>query len=168
MGPDSGQRCALPGQGRDNSGVSGKLRPSRGAVRPSFVGSFRPRISRGRGECRELAAPMARLQQKTQAAVTTGSAETSRHSPHDGWNGCFAFSPVLRAFWPPSSALRITHQHQLDISVGMPGPRDLTVRINVVRRHGDHAATSTRPPHPALNVRDDREAPLLRARDAVR
>jgi hypothetical protein len=32
---------------------------------------------RGRRECRMLAAPMARLQQKEQAAVTTGSAETT-------------------------------------------------------------------------------------------
>jgi len=70
---------------------------------------------------------------KMQAAGTTGSAETARHSPRDGWNGCFAFSPVLRAFWPP---LRMMLTHQRGISVGMPGPRDLTVRINVVRRHG--------------------------------
>jgi hypothetical protein len=32
---------------------------------------------RGRRECRMLAAPMARLQQKKQAAVTTGSAGTT-------------------------------------------------------------------------------------------
>ena len=31
-----------------------------------------------------LAAPMARLQQKKQAAVTTGSAGTTRHSPRNG------------------------------------------------------------------------------------
>ena len=60
-----------------------------------------PSRNRGHGECRALAAPMARLQQKKQAAVTTGSAENTRHSPRNGWNGCFAFSPVLRAFWPP-------------------------------------------------------------------
>jgi hypothetical protein len=48
-----------------------------------------------------LAAPMARLQQKTQAAVTTGSAENTRHSPRDGFTAYFAFSPVRRAFWPP-------------------------------------------------------------------
>jgi hypothetical protein len=28
----------------------------------------------------------------------------NRHSPRNGFNGCFAFSPVRRAFWPPSSA----------------------------------------------------------------
>jgi hypothetical protein len=28
----------------------------------------------------------------------------NRHSPRDGFNSCFAFSPVRRAFWPPSPA----------------------------------------------------------------
>jgi hypothetical protein len=41
--------------------------------------------SRGRRECRVKASPMARLQQKTQAAVTTGSANI-RHSLRDGFN----------------------------------------------------------------------------------
>ena len=35
---------------------------------------------------------MARLQQKTQAAVTTGSAKSSRHSLHDGFNAYIALS----------------------------------------------------------------------------
>jgi hypothetical protein len=47
---------------------------------------------------------MARLQQKKQAAVTTGLAETPGLPRAIGFNGCFAFSPVRRAFWPPSSA----------------------------------------------------------------
>src|ERR1700759_4854639 len=34
-----------------------------------------PQMTRGRRECRALASPMARLQQVTQAAGTTGSAE---------------------------------------------------------------------------------------------
>ena len=68
--------------------------------RPSFAKTC-PLKNRGHGERRALAAPMARLQKKMQAAGTTGSAETSRHSPRDGFNGCFAFSPVRRAFWPP-------------------------------------------------------------------
>jgi hypothetical protein len=37
---------------------------------------------------------MARLQEKKQAAVTTGSAETSRHSPRDGFHAYVAISPV--------------------------------------------------------------------------
>jgi hypothetical protein len=52
------------------------------------------------------------------------------------------------------------HRHQLDPSVGGSGPHDFAVRAGTLRR-----LMPTRPPHPALHVRDDREAPLLRARD---
>jgi hypothetical protein len=45
---------------------------SRGAMRPSFAGTNRG--EEGAGKAGVLAAPMARLQQKKQAAVTTGSA----------------------------------------------------------------------------------------------
>jgi hypothetical protein len=110
---------------------------------------------------------MARLQQKMQAAGTTGSAETSRHSPRDGWNGCFASSPVLRAFWPPSPVRRVKRHSKLDTSVGVSGPRDLTVRINVVRRHGQPRCNIDTPTASRLNVRDDREAPLFSRRDAT-
>ena len=42
----------------------------------------------------------------------------------------------------------------------MPGPHDFAVRERRIRlvRH-------PRPPHPAPNVRDDREAPLVSGRD---
>jgi len=56
-----------------------------------------PSKRRGRRECRMLAAPMARLQQKKQAAVTTGKAGAIRHSLRDGFNGCFALSLECRA-----------------------------------------------------------------------
>src|SRR5436190_21385820 len=45
---------------------------------------------------------------------------------------------------------------QLDASVGASGPHDFTVRPSAVRLQ--HCR---RPPHPAPNVRDDREAPLF-------
>src|SRR3954463_5987103 len=108
---------------------------------------------------------MARLLKKMQAAGTTGSAETSRHSPRDGFNGCFAFSPVRRACWPPCARQRI-NASCADTSVGVSGPRDLTVRINVVRRRDNPAARST-PTASHLNARDDREAPLSSKRDDV-
>jgi len=48
------------------------------------------------------------------------------------------------------------HRHQLDISIGMSGPHDFTVRKGAVR-----PSAPLRPSHPAPNVRDDRDTPLL-------
>jgi hypothetical protein len=56
----------------------------------------------------------------------------------------------------------------LGISVGMPGPRDFAVRDHITRPRKVCALTSSRPSHPALNVRDDREAPLLGERGTAR
>jgi len=49
---------------------------------------------------------------------------------------------------------------QLDASVGASGPHDFTVRVSAVRQR-----TPPRPLHPAPNVRDDRDTPLLWGRD---
>jgi hypothetical protein len=46
--------------------------------------------------------------------------------------------------------------HQLDASVGASGPHDFAVR-----RLAPSSTRYQRPPHPAPNVRDDRETPLL-------
>jgi hypothetical protein len=43
----------------------------------------------------------------------------------------------------------------------------LTVRINAVRRHGQPRCNIDTPTASRLNVRDDREAPLLSRRDGV-
>src|SRR4029077_10977889 len=52
---------------------------------------------------------------------------------------------------------------ELSASVGAPGPHVFAVRFSVAR-----LATPLRPSHPALNVRDDRDTPLLVRRDARR
>jgi hypothetical protein len=49
------------------------------------------------------------------------------------------------------------HPARLDASVGASGPHDFAVRHGAAR-----PASPRRPSHPAPNVRDDREAPLLR------
>ncbi|WP_315806191.1 MULTISPECIES: hypothetical protein, partial [unclassified Bradyrhizobium] len=108
------------------------------------------------GECRVKASPMARLQQRKQAAVTTGSA---------GSSGIPCATVLTAASRSPRCAGLFGHRRpreakprrELDTSVGVSGPRDLTVRIDAVRRRDEPAAASTRPPHPALNVRDDRD-----------
>ena len=50
--------------------------------------------------------------------------------------------------------------HKLDTSIGVSGPHDFAVRFSTVR-----LSALSRPPHPAPNVRDDRDTPLLWARD---
>src|SRR5260370_37762749 len=58
--------------------------------------------------------------------------------------------------------LRFTRQ--LDASVGASGPPDFAVRVSILRP-ALACLTLPRPSHPAPNVRDDREAPLLWEQD---
>ena len=51
----------------------------------------------------------------------------------------------------------------VDISVGISGPHDFAVRHGAVRQRA-----AKRPSHPAPNVRDDRDTPLMRVRDGAR
>ena len=119
-----------------------------------------PRKIGGRRECRAQAAPMARLQQETQAAVTTGSAKTS------GIPCAMVLTAAPRSPWCTGlvshhrSAIRPA---ELDTSVGVSGPHGLAVRISAPRR-----GAPTRPSHPASHVRDDRDTPLRWRRDAQR
>src|SRR5882757_2356447 len=53
---------------------------------------------------------------------------------------------------------------QLDASVGASGPHDFAVRISILRP-ALACLILKRPPHPAPNVRDDRETPLCVGRD---
>jgi hypothetical protein len=74
-----------------------------------------------------LAAPMARLQQETQAAVTTGSAETAG----------IPRAIVLRLIRDlPGDRLDCPRHHalvarRLGVSTGTPGPHDFAVRTGL-------------------------------------
>jgi hypothetical protein len=59
---------------------------------------------------------------------------------------------------------RLRFTRQLDASVGASGPHDFAVRFSILRP-ALACLTLPRPSHPAPNVRDDREAPLLWERD---
>ena len=91
---------------------------------------------------------------------TTVTAGIARHSPRNGFTASFVISSVSRALLPPSQAAMRKHCRPLDISVGISGPHDFAVRFSCTR-----LAPPPRPPHPAPNVRDDRETPLVRAQD---
>jgi hypothetical protein len=66
---------------------------------------------------------MARLQKRKQAAVTTGSAKTSRPSLRGG------LTAYTRSPWGPAllSPLREAQASAHGLSTGRPGPRDFTV-----------------------------------------
>jgi hypothetical protein len=122
---------------------------------PSFAWSS-PSETGGRRECRVRASPMARLQQKKQAAVTTGSA---------GSSGI-----------PCAMVLRL-----IRVLPGVPGflatvaLRNVSQSLTPASGGQDHTTSPSapvlrqlhrkRPSHPAANTRDDREAPLSRRRD---
>ena len=62
--------------------------------------------------------------------ATTGSPDHNRHSPRNGFNGCFELSLVTGL---------VCHHHradtsaQLDASVGASGPHDFAVRVSAIR-----------------------------------
>jgi hypothetical protein len=88
-------------------------------------------------------------------------AETIRHSLRDGFTVSFVLSPETWLF-----CLRrrrdAKHHRQLDTCLGVSGPHDFAVRIDIAR-----LAISTRPSHPAPRfVTIGRNAPLSRDRMA--
>jgi hypothetical protein len=118
----------------------------------------RPSKDRGRGECRVPGRThsLACKNKKHTSFIHHGYTGATRHSLRDGFNGYSALSLVNRAFLPPSSLKK----------------RELPGNLTPASGRQDHAfwpsaAASfvsrrrSRPPHPAPNVRDDREAPLF-------
>jgi hypothetical protein len=100
---------------------------------------------------------MARLQKKTQAAVTTGSAENTRHSPRDGLTAYFALSPGTGVLAPvcDNALSRIA-------LTSAPGDQDHTT-WPCVSSCSSAWTTTLQPDTPTashLNTRDDRGAPL--------
>jgi hypothetical protein len=92
---------------------------------------------------------MARLQNKKQAAVTTGSAKSSGIP-------CAMVLRLIRdlpgepGFLAPIIARLVTTR--LGASVGAPGPHDFAVRFGAVRPRKNPHASPTRPPQPASRL----------------
>src|SRR3982751_421668 len=115
-----------------------------------------PLERRGRREDRVRAAPAvscARCTSKN-AHEHTGSAETLRPSPRNGFTAYSALSSVTGLFCHrrPREALA---SQELDTSVGVSGPHDFAVRARL-RSSFASIRVHRIPPH----VRDDREPPL--------
>jgi len=104
---------------------------------------------------------MAPVRIKMHGAGTTGTRRTTGLPCAMGY-GLLRALPGDRALLPPSPQGARCALQELGISVGMPGPHGLAVRIDVVRPPANSALQlRLRPPHPAFNARDDRETPLL-------
>ena len=135
---------------------------SHGAVSPEFCNLVVPLPRRGRRESRAPTAPAAPCAMGSEKTHTdlTGTAETSRLSPRNGFTAYFVLSPVSGV---SCHRRRRDIIRRLDATVAAPGPHDFAVRCGVfVRRETppDAAASiATRAP-----FRDDREASLMAAR----
>jgi hypothetical protein len=92
--------------------------------------------------------------------VFTAEAPETSGIPHAMVLRLISRSPRGPGFLAPVIPEKLASQ-ELNASVGAPGPHAFAVRFSTAR-----LATLLRPPHPASNVRDDREAPLLWRRDA--
>jgi hypothetical protein len=130
---------------------------------PSLVKKALPKM-RGRRECRARRAhprPRARKTKSTRVSPPQVR-RTSRHSLRDGFNGFLRGLPGEPGFLATVPA-QCEALSRVDTSVGVSGRHDFTVRDTRSRQ-----ARASRPSHPAPNVRDDRETPLLIGRGAAR
>jgi hypothetical protein len=119
---------------------------------PEFCKIIRPQKIEGAGKTGCTLHPRSRVQTaQKNAHEHTGSAETLRPSPRNGFTTYIALSLA--------TGLSCHHHRrdtsrQLDASVGASGPHDFAVRVGAVRQ--ERRCVHRIPPH----VRDDREPPL--------
>ena len=147
--PDA--RCALrTSPGRRGVSIQIQLsnskrmrRPhSRGAETPELCVIFHPpkaQRAQGRPGARCTRGLVCKHAQKN-AHEHTGSAETLRPSPRNGFTAYFALSPVT-GFLATVASEKLVSQ-KLDASIGAPEPHDFAVRVARVR-----LSRATRPPH---------------------
>src|SRR5258705_8968275 len=140
-----------------------RLRVPAALIARGFAKTVRPEI-RGRRECRALDAPASR-------AKLNKAHERSHHRytgvdpafPAQWFYGLLRDLPGDQACLTPSPALLLA-----DLTPASGRQNHTTspyASTSFVRLAFARALTLPRPPHPAPNVRDDREAPLLWARD---
>jgi hypothetical protein len=126
-------------------------------IAPEFVRELVALIKQGRREGRALAAPVARQQQEKLAAVTTGLAEHPT-LPARWFIGLYALSLGTGSLAPSPKQFVIAGL------ASAPGCQDhATSPSHLIRSSAreNPRCDQTRPPHPAPDVRDDREAPLV-------
>jgi hypothetical protein len=149
MGP--GSRFACPGRRHRTSDTPS---PSRGMFCPGSAYKRPSSETEGAGNAGHVRRTRSLVCNKESIrVVTTGSPERTGIPCANGFNGFLRARPGDRALLSPSPARM---SHWFDISVGTSGPHDFAVRLKRIR-----LLRRKRPPHPAPNVRDDRDTPLL-------
>ena len=91
------------------------------------------------------------------------AAEATPTSPAQWLYGLYRALPGGAGLLSPSLYGKLPAK--LSASIAAPGPHDFAVRFGVFVRRDHSRLTPKRPSHPAPYVCDDRETPLLRARD---
>jgi hypothetical protein len=132
------------------------------ASRPGYAAFVSRQTQRAQGMPGARCAPAAsRAKTKKHTSVVTTVTPVSPGIPRaNGFNGFLRALPGESGFVVTVAGNDAKHRRQLDASVEASGPHDFAVRFSRVR-----LVAPKRPPHPAPNVRDDRETPLVRARD---
>ena len=131
---------------------------SRSAGRSKFHMNFPPMKSEGAGKTGCPLHPRPVCIGRKHTVVTTGTPETSGLPCAMVLTVSFVISPVTGLCC--HRHLREVASHELDASVGASGPHDFAVRFGAFVLHAI-ASTASRAPY----VRDDREPPLMWARD---
>jgi hypothetical protein len=92
-------------------------------------------------------------------SIHSGGTGNIRHSPRNGFNSLYVISPGTGLSCPRRSRGIASHENLAPAS----GRQDHTISPSASAAFVN--AQPQRPPHPASNVRDDRETPLLWRRD---
>src|SRR2546428_7270277 len=108
--------------------------------------------NRGRRESRVPTAPAVSCAKRTVigAHEHTGSAETARLSPRNGFTAYFVLSPVSGLVVTVTPEKRASQE--LSASIAAPGPHDFAVRLRSFVHAPKSAPEQKRPPHPAPHV----------------
>ena len=123
-------------------------------------GNSTPRKIKGRRECRASHAPAAsHAKGKSVRALVTAGPPKRSGIPRDCFNGLFRALPGEPGFL---ATITGGSSRQLDISVGISGPRDFTVCSPAVRHQ-----TGAAPSHPALTSVTIAKRPFDLERDAA-
>jgi hypothetical protein len=136
---------------------SARLRILAAHITPELCGGIALR-ERGRREDRAPAGTHGPRATKKARGRTTGSAEITRPSLRNGFNGLLRALPGEPGFLATVTCTTRKRRRRLDASVGAPGPHGFAVRA-----HASRPLPPARPPHPASTFVTTRNAPLIEA-----